>query len=153
MSYYQMLNNELKLNSRNNQNIGLTLKTTHKKWPNLSLGYEKGFSHFGGLTKSNYKSDAINSDFEFTFMNFWTYRLNYQNLRNSNSNNQINHFELTNTSLLYQKKNSPFGFEMICNNLLNAKRKNSYMFSDYMISQQSTYILPRVLMFSISYKL
>jgi hypothetical protein len=153
LNYYQKLNNTITLNDRNNQNVGLTFKTTYKEWPNLSIGYEKGYSHFTGLTKSKYESDAINSNLEFTFFKFWTYNLDYQNLKNINSNNQSDFYEITNTSLRYQKKNSAFGFELICNNLFDIRRKNSYAFSDYIISQQSTYILPRVLMFSISYKL
>lgn len=153
LNYYQRLNNTITLNDRNNQNLVLTIKTNYKEWPNVSIGYEKGYSHFTGLTKSSYKTDAINGNFEYTFFKFWTYKLDYQNLKNINSNNQSNYYEVTNTSLHYQKKNNPFGFELICNNLFDVRRKNTYAFSDYIISQQSTYILPRILMFSISYKL
>ncbi|WP_276378879.1 TonB-dependent receptor [Flavobacterium sp. H4147] len=153
LSYYQKLNNLVTLNERNAQNLGLTFRTVYKEWPNFNLSYEKGFSHFSGLTISNYKSDAINGNFDITFFKFWNYKLEYQNLKNINSNNQSNFYEITNTSLRYQKKNSPFGFELICNNLFNIQRKNSYSFSDYVISQQSAYILPRVLMFSMGYKI
>lgn len=153
LNYYQKLNNTVTLNDRNNQNLGVTFKTAYKEWPNLSIGYEKGYSHFSGLTKSSYQSNALNSNLEFTFFKFWIYNLDHQYLKNTNSNNQSDSHEVTNTSLRYQKKNNPFGFELICNNLFDVRRKNSFAFSDYIISQQSTYILPRVLMFSISYKL
>lgn len=153
LNYYQKLNNTVTFNDRNNQNLGLTIKTNYKQWPNFSIGYEKGYSHFKGLTKSKYESDVINSNLEFTFFKSWTYKLDYQNLKNINSNNQSDYYEVTNTSLRYQKKNDPFGFELIFNNLLDVQRKNSYTFSDYIISQQSIHIMPRVLMFSISYKL
>ncbi len=79
--------------------------------------------------------------------------MEYENLKNTNSNNQTNFYEIANTSLRYQKKNSPFGFEVFVNNLLDNKVKNSYSFSDYVISERSTYVLPRVFMFSVSYKL
>lgn len=153
LSYYQKLNNTTTLNDRNSQNLALKIKTNYKEWPNIGVGYEKGYSHFTGLTKSEYKSDAINGDLDFTFFNSWTYNLNYQNLKNTNSNNQRDFYEIVNTSLRYQKKNNPFGFELICNNIFDVRSKNSYTFSDYIISQQSTYILPKVIMFSISYKL
>ena len=74
-------------------------------------------------------------------------------MKNTNTNNQTNFYEIANTSLRYQKKNSPFGFEVFVNNLLDNKVKNSYSFSDYVISERSTYVLPRVFMFSVSYKL
>lgn len=153
LSYYQTLNNEKTLNNRNNQIIALTFKTIYKNWPNFSLGYEKGYSHFSGLTSSTYESDALKSNLEAVVFKSWIYKIDYNNLRNTNSNKQSDFYEITNTSLRYQKNNNPFGFELICNNLFNVQRKNSFMFSDYVISQQSIYIMPRVLMFSINYKI
>ena len=153
LSYYQTLNNEKTLNDRNNQIFALTFKTIYKNWPNFTFGYEKGYSHFSGLTSSSYESDAFKSNLEIVFFKSWIYKVDYENLRNSNSNQQSDFYEITNTSLRYQKKNSPFGFELICNNLFNIQRKSSYMFSDYIISQQFIYIMPRVLLFSINYKL
>ncbi|WP_239452989.1 TonB-dependent receptor [Flavobacterium tistrianum] len=152
LSYYQKLNNIITLNERNAQNLAFSFKTIYKEWPNFNFKYER-FNQFNGLTNSDYKSDIFSGDFEITVFKFWTYKLNYQNLKNSNSNGRNNFYEITNTSLRYQRKNSPFGFELIANNLFDVRRKNSYSFSDYIISQQSTYVLPRVLMFSMNYKL
>lgn len=152
-NYVQTLNNVTTTNDRNNQDIGITLKTAYKKWPDFSIGYTKGFSQFKGLTVSNYQSDEFNSDFETTFLKHWIFKAEYQYLKNTNDSNQSNYFELANTSLRYQKKNSPFGFEFTINNLFDLKAKNNYSFSDFMISEQRTFILPRVFLFSISYKL
>ena len=151
-NYIQTLNNITTSNDRNNQSIGLVFKTAYRKWPDFSIGYTKDFSQMSGITKSNYKSDELNSELEFTFLKSFTYRAEYESMRNTNSS-QSNSFEIINTSIRYQKKNSPFGFELFCNNLLDNKVKNSYSFSDYMISQQATYVLPRVIMLSINYKL
>ncbi len=151
-NYIQTLNNITTSNDRNNQSIGLVFKTAYRKWADFSIGYTKGFSQIAGITKSNYKSDELNSELEFTFLKFFTYRAEYESIRNTNSS-QSNFYEIVNTSIRYQKKNSPFGFELFCNNLLDNKVKNSYSFSDYMISQQTTYILPRIVMLSINYKL
>jgi hypothetical protein len=81
------------------------------------------------------------------------YQISYENLKNTNSNKQSNYFDIANTSIRYQKKNSPFGFELIANNFLNNTVRNEYNFSDYIISEQTTYVLPRVFMLSVSYKL
>ena len=151
--YFQTLNNVSNINHRNNQEFEMSLKTAYKKWPDFSIGYAKGYGQFSGLTQSNYQTDAIKSDFEVSFLKFWTYTLEYENLKNSNDNNQSNFYEIANTSLSYQKKNNPFRFEISVNNLFNIQKKNVYSFSDYMISNQSTYILPRVFMLSVSYKL
>ncbi|MDI1316717.1 TonB-dependent receptor [Flavobacterium sp.] len=152
-NYIQTINNTTSTNNRNNQELGISLKTAHKKWPDFSIGYTKGFSQFSGLTKSNFQSDEFNTDLEVTFLKYWIYKIEYQNLKNTNNTNQTNYFEMANTSLRHQEKNSPFGFEFSINNLLNLKAKNEYSFSDYVISQRNTYVLPRVFLFTVSYKL
>lgn len=152
-TYYQTLNNTITVNDRNNQKVGILLKTVHKKWPGVSVGYTKGFSQFLGLTKSNFQTAALTADADVTFFKFWTFEFEYENLKNTNNNNQSNFYDLANTSLRYQKKNSPFGFEVSVNNLFDNKVKNDYSFSDYLISERNTFALPRAVMFSINYKL
>ena len=77
----------------------------------------------------------------------------YQNLKNINNLNQSNYFDIANASLRYQKTKSPFEFELSASNLLDTKTKNNYSFSDYLISQSNTFILPRTILISVSYKL
>ena len=152
-NYIQTLNDVTTTNNRNNQEVGISIKTAHKKWPDFSIGYTKGFNQFSGLTNSNFQSDAIDTNLEFTFLNYWIYKMEYQNLRNTNNDNQANFFEMANTSLRYQKKNSPFGFELSVNNMFNLQAKNDFSFSDFVISQRQTFVMPRVVLFAISYKL
>ncbi len=151
--YSQTLNDVTTNNQRNNQSVGFVFKTAYKKWPDLSIGYNKGFSEFSGLTKSKYQTDAISAAFEFTFFKNWTYKMDYESLKNRDNNKQSNFYDIANTSLFYQKKNKPLGFELSVNNLFDVKKKNTYSFSDYMISQQATYILPRAILFTLSYKI
>lgn len=151
--YTQTLNDISTSNQRNNQNIGLLFKTAYKKWPDFSISYTKGFSQFSGLTKSKYQTDAINSKLDINFFKFLNFNIEYESLKNTNNANQSNFYNMLNTSFFYQKKNSPLGFELTINNLLDLQKKNNYSFSDYIISEQATYILPRTILFSISYKL
>lgn len=152
-NYSQTLNAITTTNDRTSQNVGVLFKTAYRKWPDFSVGYNKGYSQFSGITKSNFETDAFNTDFEAAFFKFWTFKLAYENLKNTNTNNQSNFYDIMNTSIRYQKKNSPFGFELSVNNLLDNKLKNDYSFSDYLISERKTYVLPRVFMLSVSYKL
>lgn len=150
--YKQTLNNITTLNTRNSQNFGLSLRTANKKLPDFNIGYNKGFNQFRGVTNSEFQTDEFLTDLEIVFLKDFVWKFEYQNFKNRDKN-QSNYYDIANTSLRYQKKNSPFGFELFANNLFNNQVKNSYSFSDYMISEQKTYILPRALMFSISYKL
>ena len=152
-NYLQNLNGVTTSNDRNNQKVGVLIKTAYKKWPTVSVGYTKGFSQFKGITQSQFQFDTYNADAEFSFFKHWTYKLEYENTSNTNANQQRNFYDLANTSLRYQKKNSPFGFELSVNNVLNTSVKNDFSFSDYLISERTTFVLPRVVLFSISYKL
>lgn len=151
--YYQNLNNVETLNSRNNQNIGIVFRTNYRKWPGFKVGYTKGFSQLEGLTASKYQTDSFNSDFDVNFLKSWTFEADYEGVKNTNSSHQSNFYDIVNVSLRYQRKNSPLRFEILANNLLDNKIKNNYTISDYMINQTYTYVLPRVLMLSLSYKL
>ena len=152
-NYLQNLNGVTTSNDRNNQKVGVLIKTAYKKWPTVSVGYTKGFSQFKGITQSQFQFDTYNADAEFSFFKHWTYKLEYENTSNTNANQQRNFYDLANTSLRYQKKNSPFGFELSVNNVLNTSVKNDFSFSDYLISERTTFVLSRVVLFSISYKL
>ena len=152
-NYTQTLNDVTTKNDRNSQNIGLTLRTAKRDWPTIEVGYKKGFSQFNGLTQVNYKTDAFNTSGSIEFLKYFVYKFSYDNLKNTNDANQSNFFEVANTSLRYQKKNSPFGFELSANNLFDNRVKNDFSFSDYSISSYSRYIMPRALLFSVSYKL
>jgi hypothetical protein len=152
-NYLQNLNGVTTSNDRNNQKVGVLIKTAYKKWPTVSVGYTKGFSQFQGITQSQFQFDSYSADAEFSFFKHWTYKLEYENTSNINANQQRNFYDIANTSLRYQKKNSPFGFELSVNNVLNTSVKNDFSFSDYLISERTTFVLPRVVLFSISYKL
>lgn len=152
-NYLQTLNNLLTSNNRNNQNIGLTLKTAFKKWPDISINYQKGFNQFSGITKSNYQTDEYTTEIEWPFLKSFVFTFDYNNLKNTNNSNQTNYYQIANSALRYQKKNSPFGFEVFMNNILDNKLKNSFSFSDYLISETKTYLLPRMIMLSVNYKI
>jgi hypothetical protein len=152
-NYIQELNSEITTNNRNNQELSVSIKTAYKKWPDFSIGYTKGYSQFNGITKSNFETDGINADFEITILKKWIYKIEYYNLKNMDNSNQTNFFEIANSSLRYQKKNSAFGFELSANNLFDIRAKNDFSFSDFVISQRSTFVLPRIVLLSVSYKL
>lgn len=151
-TYSQKINNIETLNNRNGQNVALSLATSYKKWPDISLEYSKQFSQFSGISSNEFQSEALSASFETRFFKNFSFKVDYQYQKNINEN-QSNYFDIANSSLRYQKKDSPFEFEFIANNLLNTKSKNDNSFSDYLFRQSKTFILPRVLIISVSYKL
>ncbi|SHI75920.1 carboxypeptidase regulatory-like domain-containing protein [Flavobacterium terrae] len=150
--YIQKINNLTNTVQRNSQNLGISARTTYKKWPDIEIGYKKGFNQFKSQTNSSFETNEFNADIEIPFRKSFVFKFEYENFKNS-STKQNNYFEIANTSLSYQKKNSPLRIEVFANNLFNNKIKTNNSFSDYLITEQQTYILPRVFMLSLSYKL
>ena len=152
-TYTQTLNDITTQNNRNSQNMGVTLRTAFKKWPSLEVGYDKGFSQFNGITQSNYKTNAFHADGTIDFLKNFVFKFSYENLKNTDNTNQSNFYEIANASLRYQVKNNPFGFEISGTNLFDTTVKNNFSFSDYSISNAAQFVMPRVILFSVSYKL
>lgn len=152
-SYVQNINGIIANNERNNQNIGLSARTTFKKLPIITLGYIKGFNQLRGTSVSDYQTDTFTADIEYNFFKNWTLKADFENFANNSSFGENTRFEIANAFIDYQKKNSPWGFEFSANNFLDNRVKISNSFTDYMISEKTTYILPRVVMLSVRYKI
>ena len=152
-NYTQTVNNETVINNRNNQNLGIRIRTANKKWPSASVSYNKTFSQFSGLTNSNLSTDRIGFDLDIDFFKNFNFKTDYEVTYNQNSNNVATDFRIANAYLSYQKKNNPLRFELSAQNYLNNGVKINNSFSDFMISNSTTFILPRVVMLTISYKL
>lgn len=67
--------------------------------------------------------------------------------------NQSESYEFFNASIYYNKEDSPWGFELRVDNLMDIKYKRSHSFSQFMIYDQWTFVQPRTAMFILSYKL
>lgn len=152
-NYLQNVNTVLSKYERTNQNFTLKARTQNKKWPDFSVGYTKGFGSLSGLTSSKNFNDTFETSLNFKFLKDFVFEINYENYKTKNSNNDKTYFEIANSSLRYNKKNSPLTFEVFVNNIFNTKIKNNISISDYIISENKTYILPRIAMFSLTYKL
>ncbi len=94
----------------------------------------------------------VNIDYDFLkgfIFNFDYKRSSYQN----KSLNQKNVYELANATLSYKNEDSAWSYKIKATNLFNTTFKQSNSFSDYLIRDTKTYILPRIFMFSIAYNL
>jgi hypothetical protein len=151
--YFQKVNNLETLNTRVNSEVGFEIKTVYNKWPDISIGYTKSIGVFKNMTESKFSSNAINANIEHSFLKNWIFKTDYDYLQNTNDNGQKNSFGIANASLRWQKKNSAFGFQLTANNIFDTTSKNNFTFSDFMISEQQTFVLPRVLLLSVQYKL
>src|SRR5690606_37290658 len=130
-------------------------KTLFKKFPTLEVGFRQSTGNYilsGNTSKFITSEPFVNLDYDF--LKGFIASFDYTAYKYVNrSINQQNSYEMANASLYYKKENSAWSFKVEAQNLFNVKFKNQNSFSSYIISDTKTYILPRINIFSIGYKL
>lgn len=153
--FLQVLNTVLQTNTSKSYSFGGSVKTNFFKLPNFEFSYKKSFdNYFTELNETNFENENLEVNVEYDFLNDFIFKSDYSLQKFVNkSQNSGNNNDFFNASLYYQKENSLWGFEISANNILdNRFRRNSY-FTDFLISDNKTFILPRIIMLKISYKL
>lgn len=100
------------------------------------------------------KNDRLFVNLEYDFLKDFILKVDYSYDNYENKNSAIkNTFDTASASLFYQKEDSPWGFEINANNLFNVKFKQQNSFNSFLINDSKTFILPRIIMFKVAYKL
>ena len=153
--YIQELNSAIQTNTNNNYNYELGIETLFDKFPTIEIGLKQDIGSFTASTNTSKfitTEPFINIDYNFLedfIFNFDYTKSNYQN----RTLGQKNTYQIANATLSYKKENSAWSYKITAQNLFNTQFKQSNRFSDYLISDTKTFILPRILMFSIGYNL
>ena len=151
----QNINNQLQTNKSNSYSYQFGIETLFDKFPTIELGFKKTI---GNYTSSNSTSKFTTSEpfvnVDYDFLKGFVFLFEYTRYDYRNTTQGLkNIYELANTTLSYKKEDSAWGYKITANNLFDTTFKQSNSFSNYLISDTKTYILPRVFMFSISYNL
>lgn len=153
--YIQELNSILQTNTSKNYDYELGIETLFDDFPTIEIGFKQAIGNF---TASTNTSKFITTEpfvtIDYNFLEHFIFNFDY---RKSNYQNktlgQKNTYEIANATLSYKNENSAWSYKIMAQNLLNAQFKQSNSFSDYLISDTKTFILPRIVMFSIGYNL
>ncbi|MEP6260075.1 MAG: carboxypeptidase-like regulatory domain-containing protein [Gillisia sp.] len=153
--YKQLVNSILFENKNSSFSYNLSGKSLFENLPIVELGLRQSF---GNYTLSGRKSEFVNSDpflnIDYDFWKGFIFSFDYRVYRYRNKDlNLRNNYEIANASIYYKKENSPWSFEIEVQNLFDVAFKNRNSFSAYIISDTRTYILPRIVMFTVGYNL
>ncbi|WP_417859846.1 carboxypeptidase-like regulatory domain-containing protein [Winogradskyella sediminis] len=152
---FQILNNETNLNISKSISSTIGIETSFKNYPNIEINYTKDFNNYKALNNtSKFENDQLEVILEYDFLNDFIFKADYtfDNYSNKSQATQTT-FDTANASLFYQKEDSPWGFEVNATNLFDVKFKQQNSFNAFVISDSRTFILPRIVMFKVSYKL
>lgn len=140
-------------NSNKNYSFRIGAQTLFENLPKLNISYKMSIGNYTfGNSISNFTINEPSLKLKYSFLkgvNFsfdWTH-YNYKNKReNTNS-----FYDIANAVLSYKKENSPWEFKCTLNNISKTQFKQNSSFSNYVISDTKTYILPSFFIFSITY--
>ncbi|WP_456376134.1 carboxypeptidase-like regulatory domain-containing protein [Lutibacter sp.] len=153
--YKQLIDNRLSKNINKSQYYKSSLSTNFEQAPNIKIGYNLKLSNYQSSTlKSNYTTKEPFVEVDYDFLNRFVFKVDYyKNIFENKDFAQKDSYEFANTSLFYQKEDSAWSFEIRANNLLDINYKRSNNINEFLISDIKTYVLPRVILFTVSYKL
>lgn len=153
--FFQLLNDAVNLNISKSISSTVGVETFFKNHPNIEINYTKDFSDYqAGSIANEFENDRLEVILEYDFLNDFIFKADYT-FDNYNNKNQdiINTFDTANASLFYQKEDSPWGFEVNATNIFDIRFRQQNSFNAFVISDSRTFILPRIVMFKLSYKL
>ncbi|CAM1369766.1 conserved exported hypothetical protein [Tenacibaculum sediminilitoris] len=153
--YLQSVNNTFVNNKNTNYNFEVGAETLFDKFPTIEVGYKRTI---GNYTSNNSTSNFITNEpfatVDYDFLKGFVFNFDYRHYDYQNKSlGAQNKYDIANAMLSYQKEDSPWLFKITTQNLFNTTFKQNNSFSDYLISDTRTYIMPRVVLFSIGYKL
>lgn len=152
--YDNPINDELIANTSKTYSFGGGIKTKFKELPNIDLNYNKSISNYTSGVTSRFETDLFSVFLEYDFLDDFIFNVDYRyELYSNETVGNSNNFNTANTSLFYQMTDSPWGFELSANNIFDVRFKQRNSFSSFLISDQKTFILPRIFLFKISYKI
>ena len=153
--YYQIVNLNTSLNSSKNFNNTISLETNFKNHPNIEVGYKHATSNYksrGNITQ--FLNTSFFTNLEYDFLNDFIFKADFSlDTFNNKTTNNTNQFDMANASLFYQTENSPWGFEVSASNMFDVKFRQTNNFNNFLIQDSKTFVLPRIIMFKVIYKL
>jgi hypothetical protein len=153
--YVQEMNNNIQTNTNNNYDYELGIETLFDKFPKIEIGLKRTIGNFTASTNtSKFQTTEPFITIDYDFLKGFIFNLDYRKSIYENKDlGQKNTCEIANATLSYKKENSAWSYKITAQNMFNAQFKQSNRFSDYVISDTKTFILPRIILFSIGYNL
>lgn len=153
--FFQLVNNSMQKNTSKSISTTGSIDSFFERWPNFEIGYKYEPSIFTTSQSSfTFKNTEFFFNVDYNFLNDFQIKFDYKRVDYRNNSQEIkNFFDISNTSIFYQKEDSAWGFEIEASNIFDARFRRRNSFDDFLISDKTIFIQPRIIMFKINYKL
>lgn len=153
--FYQWVDEDISLNITKGFSTTAKAETYFEKWPNITLGYTYELSNYKNNTFNTTFTNAVYfSKLDWVFLENFQFLIDYQRQQYRNNENTINNnFDIANAALSYKNEGSRWRYEISGTNLFNRTFNRSNTLSDLLLTDQQQFVMPRILLFKLSYKL
>lgn len=153
--FFQLINNNTKLNLLKDFSSSFKINGTFKKWPNFEVGYTYEPTQIIAETGGNkFINSELFVDVNYNFFKDFTLKFDFSSVEYANkTQNLVDIYQLANASIFYRKEDSPWGFEISSTNLFDTRFRRQNSFSDFLTIDQTIFVMPRITLLKISYKL
>ena len=153
--YSRIINNETLDYQNNNYGYNLKVQTRYDEWPNLEVGFRHSFSELSSENSTNeFMRITPFAILEYDFLKDFIFKFNYDyNYFENQSTNNINRFEIAESSLFYSKEDSAWGFEIQATNLFDVSYKRENSVNEFIVADRQIFLQPRTILFKLIYKL
>ena len=154
-SYLQEIDNKLQTNKNNSYNYEVGFETMFDNFPTIEFGVSRDIGKFTSpLNTSKFITTEPFVTIDYDFLDGFIFNFDYRKSIYENKDlGQKNTYEIANTTLSYKNEDSAWSYKISAQNMFNTQFKQSNRFSDYVVSDSKTFILPRIIMLSIGYNL
>lgn len=153
-NYHQSFNAVLTNSERFAQNYTVGLRLHQKTWPDVRVQYTKGFSKLESTTLISFSTDRLESKISYRFLKNWLVTGQFENLINKNQQSQTRtKTQQLSTSLDYEFSSTGWGIYLSGHNLLASPTRTTQSITEYLITEQTTFVLPRIVLYGIRYKI
>ena len=149
--FKQFINSVLETNQSERYGLTLSALNTHEDFPTVEMGLRTQWNTF---RSSSVDVQSVTytpfAEVSYDFLDGFIYSFDYELVNFQNDDfGQNNTYQIANTSLRYQKKEQPWVFGLSVRNFFNTEFKQDTSFSNYLISDSKTFVLPRIFQFSV----
>ncbi len=154
-NYLQSIDGDFVTNKNENYRFKAGAETLFDNFPTIEAGYKRSVGNFtSSNTSSKFSTDEPYINIDYDFLKGFIFSFDYTHYRYQNKKQSVkNQYDVANSILSYREEDSAWSFKVEAKNLFDTRLKQSNRFSDYLISDTKTYILPRIIMFSVGYNL
>jgi hypothetical protein len=137
------------------QNYRTSVRSSFRDWPNFEVGYSYIVNNYdnGGLEQTFYTNRPF-ANIDVNFLKHFSLIANWDFYNYTDKANTIkNEYSFFNATVYYKKGESSWEFSVQATNILNTEFTNSDSFNDQFNTTNQYFVLPRIVMFVVTYDL